>query len=74
MTEQERAFEAWINAYMGHDRGLVEGSLKAAFLAGWKRERARAVVDAEGEGRIVDYTGTIDALRAEIGGERAKGE
>lgn len=43
MTEQERAWEAWNEQFVNSEayNSTKEGR-KAAFLAGWKRERAKA--------------------------------
>lgn len=45
MTEAERAFEAWDKSYCASSVfpvGTAENDRRAAFLAGWKRERVRA--------------------------------
>ena len=41
MTEQERSFEAWFRTAEDCPNGHKE-TAKEAFLAGWKRERAKA--------------------------------
>lgn len=63
MTEQERAFEAWNEEYVdSRDFSSTKEGRKAAFLAGWKRERVKAnpftyelVVPTPGEMHLGDW-------------------